>query len=163
MKKVFDFISRILSWVCFCLVICFTVLVAVQVISRYVFNSPTTWTELVARYLFVWTMLLYMPVVYRDKANAAFTLIHEKVRISVSRWFDFITDLFVLFMSCYLVFWGSQFCMRMSSKVITGLGVGIKSPMNAVYLAIPVGSGLLALYAIERIVNEIPDLMGKRR
>ena len=159
MTKAFNLLSRILSWICFGLMILFTILVAVQVISRYVFNSPTTWTELVARYLFVWTMFLYMPVVYRDKANAAFTLLHEKVKPGIRKWFDIIADAFVLFMSFYLLYWGLEFCMRMSSKMITGLGVGVRIPMNVAYSAIPVGAGLLALYAIERLIGEISVLI----
>jgi len=44
--------------------------VMIQVVARYVFSSPPTWTEDVARYLMVWTGLLGATLSFRQRADA---------------------------------------------------------------------------------------------
>ncbi|MHC1691777.1 MAG: hypothetical protein AB9828_01960 [Sphaerochaetaceae bacterium] len=42
MKRFYDELSKVLTRICLSVLIVYTILVAVQVISRYVFQSPTT-------------------------------------------------------------------------------------------------------------------------
>jgi TRAP-type C4-dicarboxylate transport system permease small subunit len=153
MKKLYDSITKTLSWISFYIMIAFTLLVAIQVISRYVFNSPTTWTELVARYLFVWSVMLYMPVVYRQNANPAFDLLHNMFAPNIRKWVDLIIHIAVLFCALFLIRWGSQFCIMMKNKMVVGLGHGVKLPMNIAYAAIPTGAVLLAIMCFEKLIE----------
>lgn len=155
MKKFNDFLVLVLSKLCFVLMVIFTILVAVQVFSRYVFNSPTTWTELVARYLFVWTILLYMPVVYRQQANPSFTLFHEKLSQKALKYVDTIITFVVLFAAIYMTYWGTVMCQKMANKYIMGLNIHANIPMNLVYSSIPVGGFFLAFMCVETLLNLI--------
>lgn len=46
------------------------VTVMVQVVARYVFSSPPTWTEDVARYMMVWTGLLGATLSFKTHSDA---------------------------------------------------------------------------------------------
>ncbi|WP_346913029.1 TRAP transporter small permease subunit [uncultured Roseibium sp.] len=46
------------------------VTVMVQVVARYVFSSPPTWTEDVARYMMVWTGLLGATLSFKTRSDA---------------------------------------------------------------------------------------------
>lgn len=153
MKNFYDSVSKILSWISFYIMIAFTLLVAIQVISRYVFNSPTTWTELVARYLFVWSVMLYMPVVYRQNANPAFDLIHNKFAPNIRKWVDLIIQISIFFCALFLVRWGFQFCIMMKNKMVVGLGHSIRIPLNVAYAAIPTGAALLSVMCLEKLID----------
>lgn len=153
MKRFYDSITKALSCISFYIMITFTLLVAIQVISRYVFNSPTTWTELAARYLFVWSVMLYMPVIYRQNANPAFDLLLNKFSPDIRRWVNLIIHIAILFCALFLVRWGTQFCFMMKNKMVAGFGHGIKIPMNIAYTAIPAGSALLAIMCFEKLMD----------
>jgi|LSQX01.2.fsa_nt_gb TRAP-type C4-dicarboxylate transport system permease small subunit len=151
MKKFCDRVDAFLSSISFVLMVIFTILVAIQVFSRYAFNSPTTWTELLARYLFVWSIMLYMPIVYRKHANAAFTLFHEKLEGKKKQVIDAIIAIVVLFCAVYMLYWGTAMCLKMTNKYIMGLKTNLRIPMNLVYSAIPVGGVFLSLMCLEHL------------
>ncbi|WP_320128571.1 TRAP transporter small permease [uncultured Sphaerochaeta sp.] len=155
MKRFYDGLSKGITWLCLTLLIVYTILVAVQVISRYVFQSPTTWTELVARYLFVWSIMLYMPVLYRQHGNAAFDLLFKKLKEPTRRYVQLLNDGFILACSFYLAKWGWLFCSKMTNKYIMGLGSNIHIPMNVAYLAIPVGGMFLMLMCFEQLLLDL--------
>lgn len=151
MKRFYDVLSMILTRLCVGLLVIYTALVAVQVISRYVFNSPTTWTELVARYLFVWSIMLYMPVLYRNRGNAAFDLVLTKLNPVARHYTQLAIDAVIAACAYCLTRWGFVFCSKMGNKYVVGLGIEWKIPMNLVYSAIPVGAAILALMCIEQL------------
>jgi TRAP-type C4-dicarboxylate transport system permease small subunit len=159
MKRIFDGLALLLTWLCLGLLIIYTILVAVQVISRYAFHSPTTWTELVARYLFVWSIMLYMPVLFRIQGNAAFDLILKKLKPSKFRIVRLLNNGFVLMGAIFLVRWGFVFCSKMSNKYMVGLGSEVRIPMNYAYLAIPIGATLLILMCLEQIVSNLREII----
>ena len=161
MKKVYDAMSDVLSRICFVLMIFYTVLVAIQVVSRYFFGSPTTWTELVARYLFVWSMMLYMPVLYRNHGNPTFDLVYKKLRQKTREILDLVSNLCIGFIGFEMCYWGARFCSLMGNKYMQGLGSNVRIPMNWAYCAIPVGGLFLILICIEQLIRDIEILEGK--
>ena len=71
MKKLFD---RVLEVSCIALMSVMTILVTYQVITRYIFNKPSAVSEVLARYMFVWMVLLGAAYVFglREHMNIPF-------------------------------------------------------------------------------------------
>ncbi|MHC1691776.1 MAG: TRAP transporter small permease [Sphaerochaetaceae bacterium] len=107
-----------------------------------------------ARYLFVWSIMLYMPVLYRMQGNAAFDLLLKRMKESTRRYVQLINNLFIMICGAYLAWWGIQFCSKMTGKYIAGLGSDLHIPMNVAYLAIPVGAILLLVMGFEQLVGD---------
>jgi len=158
MNKTINYILGLLKKISFYLLIAYSVLVGIQVISRYFFNSPTTWTELVARYLFVWSIMLYMPVLYNDKGNPAFDILFKKLEPNVQRVLNILMNFIIMFCAVCLLLWGIKYCNLMSNKYIKGLGTGLKLSMNLVYSAIPAGGFFLLLTSLKELVFSIKRL-----
>lgn len=158
MNKTINYILDILKKISFYLLIAYSVLVGIQVISRYFFNSPTTWTELVARYLFVWSIMLYMPVLYRDKGNPAFDIIFKNLNSKMQRVLNILMNLIIMLCAICLLVWGIKYCDLMSNKCIKGLGTDLKISMNLVYSAIPVGGFFLLLTSLKEFAFSIKRL-----
>lgn len=59
-------ISRILDNLGVILFVLVIINVVIQIISRYIFHSPTIWTEELARYTFVWIVFVGAVMVMRD-------------------------------------------------------------------------------------------------
>ena len=73
--KAFDAVEKVLCALSGALLVTFTLLTLVQVVMRYVFEMPLSWSEQLARYLFIWMLMLYMPVLMRRGNNLGFDLI----------------------------------------------------------------------------------------
>ena len=77
--KVFDWVELALKWISGLLLVAFTLLTLAQVISRYIFSMPLSWSEQLARYMFIWMLMLFMPVIMRHGNNLGFDLIINKL------------------------------------------------------------------------------------
>ena len=53
--------------------------VLAQVVFRYAFNSPLTWSEELARYLFIWCAFLGWVVASRRHSHLAMTFVVERL------------------------------------------------------------------------------------
>ena len=64
-----------------------SVIIMVQVFSRYVLNSSISWSEEIARYLMIWTALVGASVALRQGSHVAITLLIERLNQKALPWF----------------------------------------------------------------------------
>lgn len=70
-KRIWCGVERIAEAVLVLAIAVMTAVCTLQVISRYVFNDPLTWTEELTRYLFVWSGFLSAWVAWKHRAHIA--------------------------------------------------------------------------------------------
>ena len=126
-----------------------TVLIAVQVFSRYVLQYSFEWSEELARYLFIWAV--YVGCSYATKQD-------KHLEVTIFRTIAggrFAKPVTLLSYVCTTVFcftcawWGMemvQFLMTTGQKT-----PALEIKMYWVFLSVPVGLGLMAYRTLERI------------
>ena len=129
----------------------FTVVILVSIFFRYVLNNSLVWSEQVCRYLYVWMVMLGMPVVYRAKGNVAFDLLYNKFSPRVKRLFHVITDLLIACFSGFLALQGLKYTILKGSTIITGIDI----PQGYLYVSQPIGGVIMILFVIEHIISEM--------
>ena len=149
MKKALDLVCRTINMLLLLLMASFTTIILLQVLFRYVANYPLTWSEQVSRYMFIWGVLLAIPVIYRNKRDIAFDLLLQKFPPAIKRWMERITALMILGFSGYFFYQSFQFCLR-SIGLITA---GVRIPLVAIYAAQPVCAVLIFMMGIEQLVT----------
>lgn len=159
MKKAFDIVEKAIAFFITAVMFVFITLVAVQVIWRYVLSNPLPWTEQAARYLFIWMLMLAMPILVRRKNNMVFDLLYNRFPEKVQKAVQIIT-LILIGAFGVVYFMGSlELCIKAAGKTAIGLGI----PMVWVYGAQPVGAGLLVLTAAEQIIEYFVEWSKKRK
>ena len=149
--KVFDAVEKVLCAASGVLLVIFTLLTLVQVVMRYVFSMPLSWSEQLARYLFIWMLMLYMPVLMRRGNNLGFDLIISRMSARAQDIFWLICEALIAGFAGLYCYYSIQLCIKFSKKMRVGLGI----KANWVYSAQIVGAGLLCLFSIELIINRI--------
>lgn len=121
----------------------------VQVILRYVFNAPLTWSEEAGRYLFVWSVFLGTAVAYGRNEHLRVTtlveLLPDRARKGFAK-FGTVTDLValvILLHSGVLVAWGHR---AANSYSMPGV------PQVVFYLAVPLGVAAAIWLIARRVV-----------
>lgn len=132
-------------------------LIVLQVVSRYVFNFPFTWTEELARYALIWFTFVAAGFVMARRIHISVDLVASKL----SRKGAIALDTFAL----GLVVLASG----LMASVGTGYAAGAARlaapatslPMSLVYAAAVVGFGLICIHAILHIFTNIrhPELV----
>ena len=135
-------LSRLTSAICFVIIYVMLGLLSLQVVMRYVFGSPPSWSEEVAITLFAWLVMLYATVGIREKFHVAIDFLPE----GASRLRD-ISDRFVaVFMIAFggvLVWAGWEYMQRTTGQRTAALQL----PIETLFAAVPVGGALLVFHA----------------
>ena len=104
--KVKFWMDKFLSIACAVLLSFMTILVLIQVFSRYVLNSPVAFTEELVRYSLIWTGFIGAAYAFSTREHMSLTLVRDKftgkahtallVAIALLPWLPSATDCAVL-------------------------------------------------------------------
>jgi len=144
-----SWIDRVLRAVLIVVIAVFTVVILVSIFFRYVLNNSLVWSEQVCRYLYVWMVMLAMPVVYRAKANVAFALIYNKCSPRTRRLLELMTDAVIGFFAGFLALQGWKFTVQKGATIITGVNI----PQGWLYVSQPIGGVITILFVLEHAVS----------
>ena len=137
--------------------LCITVLVViVNVVLRYVFHGGIFWAEEVATTSFIWSVFVGSAAAYRYKMHIG---IDFMTRFGPARYraaVNVIIDLLMLVINGYIVYLSILFIQANSLKRTPVLDV----PAIYVNLALTVGFGLMAIYALWFLYKDLRKLFG---
>jgi len=150
MFKLLDRIEKALDAVLVLMMIVMGGAVVLQVISRYIFNSPTSWSEELARYLFVWITFLGAAVVIRKRRHVDVTVLTDRLPPAAAKVVYLVADLSVLFMLGALTWAGAGLAVMAHRQ----LSAAMDLPMSLAYAAMPVGTGLMFAFLVATMIWE---------
>ncbi len=131
--------------VCVALFVAILVVMVFQVTFRYALNAPLTWTEELARYLFIWACFLGAPVATRRGSHVTIAFVSDRLPRGAGR----VVGAAVLGMSLLfflqLAFQGAILTAR--SHTVEAITVPI--PWSLIYLAVPLSAVLMILQTVE--------------
>ncbi|MDG2954762.1 TRAP transporter small permease [Bisgaard Taxon 10/6] len=154
MKTLAQFVGKAIEAVCVIILAAMSILVFLNVVLRYGFNSSINVTEEVSRYLFVWLTFLAAVLAFNENQHVSVTVFVEKFSPAAKKLLFIITDVIMLF-CCYLIVDGSwiQFNLNLNNLApISGL------PQGITYLASTVAGVLIGLLILARIATNLVAL-----
>ena len=152
-------LDKVLEFICCTLLALMTILVTWQVVSRYVLNNPSTVTEELVLFSFVWMGLLGGAYLFGKNEHMAMTFLFDKLseknQIKVRIFFELVIMAFAVFI---LVFGG----WNMSKLSMGQLSSSLQIPMGYIYLALPLSGITTMIYNALNISDIIKDLSGDK-
>ena len=79
MKQAKQILDKILCVICAVLMAFMSILVVYQVFTRYVLNNPSTFSEDLLTYAFVWMSLLSTALVFGEQDHMKLSILADKV------------------------------------------------------------------------------------
>jgi TRAP-type C4-dicarboxylate transport system permease small subunit len=125
--------------------------VTIQIFFRYVIQDPPTWTEELARYLFVWDVFLAAGLAFGRGAHIVVDALLLLLPPRAQRALSVISHSIVLVFLVMLVWQGIAMARLTSNTVSTAMNLN----MGVVYAGLPVGAAISALYVLARLVDEM--------
>lgn len=110
------------------------ILVFGNVVLRYLFNSGITWSEEMARFLFIWLVLLGAVAAFKDNSHLGVDMLTKRLSKPLKKIVFIISNLIVLLV-LYLVVEGSW--------KITLLNSGSKAPATGLPITMIYGTGIV--------------------
>ena len=144
MHKLKDLITKLLNVITGASFIAMVALTFMQVLMRYVFKSPLTWSEELVSYLFAWASLLGACLVTGERGHMNIPVVLEKMPASTQKALAILAELIAfIFSVVILVFGGIQIAKLTMGQMTSSLGV----PVGIFYVLMPAAGILNAIYA----------------
>ena len=140
---------------CFVLLVAMTLIVAIQIVFRFV-GAPLAWTEELARYCFVW--LIYISCSYAIKVRG-----HVKVDVMLlllRRRGEFILYMVSNILFLFFAVTIAIICGKSTFEIAfirPQISAGAQLPMWVPYLGIPVGSALMVIRLIQDSIRKVRE------
>lgn len=129
-----------------------------QVITRFVLESPSIWSEVAARSLMIWMVYLGLVAVLRSGSLISIDLVLDLVPKRVRKAMATVIAGLTLAVLCVMIWYGWAMADRTSSQGLAGLTNPITGgiiPIGLVYAAIPIGAALSVIAVIARLAEEL--------
>lgn len=154
MKKILKWLDDNLElYICVFLMSAMTLVTFVQVVMRKVFNNSLSWSEELARYIFIW--LIYIGISYgcklrkHIKIDAALNLFPKKAR----PYIVILGDILFIAFAVYIAYTGVTYSL---SQMQYGMcSPALKIPMEYIYMSTVVGFGLAFIREIQTVIYRI--------
>ncbi|QNS15551.1 TRAP transporter small permease [Mannheimia bovis] len=151
MKAFAQLAGKVLEVLAVVILSAMSILVFLNVVLRYGFNSSINVTEEISRFMFVWLTFLGAVLAFSENQHVSVTMLTDKLSPMKKKVLSVITDCVMLF-CCYLIIDGSwiQFNLNLNNLApISGL------PQGITFLASTVAGVLIAILIIARIIGNV--------
>ena len=160
MVKLKAIIDKALSWILIVLMSLLVIDVLWQVFSRYVLNSPSSFTEELARFLLIWVGLLGASYAAGKKMHLAVDILPGKLQGKRKNYLTiFILAATILFCLTVMVFGGIR--LVAITLFLGQQAAALQMPLGYIYIILPLSGLLIAFYALLYMIDEFRSMSGK--
>ncbi|WP_410207585.1 TRAP transporter small permease [Fusobacterium sp.] len=152
MEKLREVINKIIFMIGAVLLTTITITVAWQVVSRYVFNSPSIFTDELARFLLMWIGMLGTTYAFGSKSHLSMDYLHTLLSPKTVKVIKIILPMLgMFFIGSVMVGGGALLTMNTMNQPSPVLSI----PMGYVYLILPITGVINIIYLLGYIVDEV--------
>lgn len=150
MDKIKTVLDKVITAVCVVFFIAMVILTTYQVVTRYVFNSPSSVSEVLTRYLFVWLILLSATYVFGQRDHICITALKNTFTGTPLKIVNIFGEYVVIVFSVLILIYGGGSITSINMVQYDSI---LKIPTGIIYSIIPVSGVLIVFYSILNIIK----------
>lgn len=151
LSKIFKLVENVIDKLTFILFSAMTLIVFIQVVSRYVFGSSIFWAEEFARYSMIWIAFLGTAMGIKEDAHTKIEFFVNLLPLSLQKVVNVINCvLCIIFVGVI-----SYFAIEMMAFTMQTLSPSLRIPLGLIQMILPISSVLMIIYLIGQIVKSI--------
>ena len=149
MNKKFNFLNRIEEWLTVALLVVALIVLSYQVFLRFVMNSGNSWSEELARYLFIWSVYTSASFAIISNAHIRIDAVVKLYPKAIRRFIPILADVIFLAYALAVTYFSTDYVMDLLSSGQVSMGLHVT--MGYMYASIPVGHLLMSIRLVQLI------------
>ena len=150
MEKLRTTLDRVLELLAGLSMAVMVILTTYQVIVRYIFSAPSTWSEELVGYIFGWSTLFGATIVSGERGHMNIPILVDRMNPPLRKAFHILWEVVAfVFSAAILVFGGIQVSNLAMGQQTSSLGVAV----GVFYWVMPVCGVVILLYSALNIVG----------
>ncbi|MDY5985837.1 MAG: TRAP transporter small permease [Lachnoclostridium sp.] len=150
LQKVRKGLDTLVGGICVFLFAVMVVVGTYQIVTRFVFNNPSTISEELLTYTFAWMAMFASALVFGKRDHMRMTFLVDKLPDSKRRILEIGIEVLVVAFAVIVLIYGGFTIMQLTMTQKTA-SLGIM--MGVVYSVVPVCGILIAVYGILNIID----------
>ena len=150
LHKIRKGMNAVVSTIC---IILFAVMVVVgtyQIITRFVFNNPSTISEELLTYTFAWMAIFSSAYVFGKRDHMRMTFVADKLPKEQRKILEIIIELLIIAFAVIVLVYGGFTIMGLTmTQKTASLGV----MMGVIYAVVPICGILIAIYGVLNVID----------
>ncbi len=151
---IFQLIAKGVHTVCFILFVGLMLSVLWQVVSRGLFHKPATFTEELARFIFIWLALIGAAAAYIDRAHLMVDYFVKKASETKQKIFRMFS-LAVVVAFAFLVMVVGGLMLMVQTLGSSQLSPVLNFPMGWIYACVPLAGIVITGFAVLDLFSEV--------
>lgn len=131
-----------------------------QVATRYLLNSPSSYTEELATYLLIWISLLGAAYALRVRAHLGLDILMRRLRADRRRSMRMVAHGVIIAFSLVVLVFGGGWLVYVTLD-LNQLSAAFQVPVGYVYLALPLSGLLMTYYSAVAMYNLLQPKGGR--
>ena len=121
-----------------------------QVMTRFVFDAPSTWSEVISRSAMIWCVFLGAAAGFRGGFMMSVEVIYKLIPGRRLIWLEAFIAACCAVVLVVLIIFGTAMMLRVQTQMLSGLEVSI----SWAYAAMPVGSSFALIAVVARLLAQ---------
>lgn len=155
-KKFIDIYDTIEARVLVASLVVTVFLIFAQIMMRAIINASLSWSEELARYIFIWQIWLGVSLGLRDNKHIAVQILYSYIKGKPSRVLKIVATLLCIYLCFFLAQYGWEMTLNAYSK--NSLSAAMRAPLWVVYLALPFSCSVTGLRYILQLCNQVRNV-----
>lgn len=151
MRKLIDSITKVIHIFLGIILVSMLIITFIQVLLRYILNSPLVWAEEVTLILLVWYGYLIIAVLIRSNEHIALEFIYSRLNSTLQRTLDLFKYLLVLGFAILMIYFGFEMFQNALGKNFPASQI----PRSIINLPMAISGILISIYTFHHLIRII--------
>jgi TRAP-type C4-dicarboxylate transport system permease small subunit len=147
-------VDFVLKWILVFIMGAMTVNVLWQVFTRFILQSPSSYTEELARYMLIWIGILGASYVAGQKMHLAIDLLSTKLNKVNKSYLEIIIQICIFLFSLFVMVVGGVRLVQIT-LTLNQISAALQIPLGYVYTVVPISGALMMFYSFTFIMEEL--------
>lgn len=157
LDKIKTNIDVVLKWVLVIIMAAMTINVLWQVFSRFVLQSPSSFTEELARYMLIWIGILGAAYVAGQKMHLAIDLLPTKLTGKPKVYLEIFINLSIFVFALVVMVIGGIRLVSIT-LMLNQISAAMQIPLGYIYTVLPISGVLMVFYSFYFIIKQVEFL-----
>lgn len=159
MQQLKNILNNIIEKICIFIFAFMTIVGTYQIVTRYVFNSPSTKSEELLTYSFTWLSLIAASYIFGKREHMRMSFFAEKFNENIQFILSVVSECIVILFSAMVLVYGG---INITKLTMTQQSASLGIPMGYIYAIIPISGIVTIVYNIINIL-ELYKIGGAKR
>ena len=150
LHKIRKGMNTVVSTICIVLFAVMVVVGTYQIITRFIFNSPSTVSEELLTYTFAWMAIFSSADVFGKRDHMRMTFVADKLPKEQRKILEIVIELLIIAFAVIVLIYGGFTIMGLTmTQKTASLGV----MMGVIYAVVPICGILIAIYGVLNVID----------